>query len=160
MWKIPRKIIITSGVGEGGTALNAFDKALLDAGIGDLNLIRVTSVVPARARILRLKETGPLQIAPGTLVPAVYTFITSDNIGKTIGSAIAVGKPFVSERSGMIFEVSLVGSLDAARDIAERMVRESFQARGLEVGSITTEGSELVVSNGIGCVLSVVLMLP
>ena len=160
MWETPRKVVIASGVGEGSTPLNAFDRALLNAGIGNLNLIRVTSVVPAGARIFKLEKIGPLKLAPGTLVPAVYTYITSNTIGEKIASAIAVGKPHNKEKNGMIFEVSLVGDLGTARDIAERMVRESFESRGLEVDDIVTEGSELVVSSGIGCVISAVLLLP
>ena len=160
MWKIPRRVVIASGVGEGSTPLNAFDKALLAAGIGNLNLIRVTSVVPAGAKILKLKKIGLLNIALGTLVPTVYTYITSNNVGETIASAIAVGKPCDKEKTGMVFEVSLVGDLGTACDIAERMVKESFEMRNLEIDSIVTEGSELVVSNGIGCVVSAALMLP
>ena len=38
------KIAIVSGKDEGPTRLNAFDNALADAGIGDVNLIKVSSM--------------------------------------------------------------------------------------------------------------------
>ena len=38
------KIAIVSGKDEGPTKLNAFDNALSDAGIGDVNLIKVSSM--------------------------------------------------------------------------------------------------------------------
>ena len=41
------KIAITSGKSEGPSKLNAFDNSLLDAGIGDVNLIKVSSIIPA-----------------------------------------------------------------------------------------------------------------
>ncbi len=41
------KVSITSGRAEGPTKLNAFDNALLDAKIGDVNLIKVSSILPS-----------------------------------------------------------------------------------------------------------------
>ena len=40
----------TAGHAEGGTTLNAFDNALLAAGIGNINLIKVSSILPPRSR--------------------------------------------------------------------------------------------------------------
>ena len=48
------KVSITSGKAEGPTILNAFDNALLDAGIGDVNLIKVSSILPTGAEIVEL----------------------------------------------------------------------------------------------------------
>ena len=41
-----RKICIIDGIGTGATAMSAFDAALWSAGIGDLNLIVLSSVIP------------------------------------------------------------------------------------------------------------------
>jgi len=48
------KVSITSGRSEGPTRLNAFDNALLDAGIGDVNLITVSSILPKDTEIVEL----------------------------------------------------------------------------------------------------------
>lgn len=40
------KISIVNGSGEGSTELSAFDSALMDAGIANLNLIYLSSVIP------------------------------------------------------------------------------------------------------------------
>jgi arginine decarboxylase len=48
-------IRVTKGIGEGSTELAAFDAALFDAGIANYNLIRLSSVIPDGARILREK---------------------------------------------------------------------------------------------------------
>ena len=50
--ELPSKVILTSGVGIGATKLNAFDNALLNAGIGNFNLSPVSSVIPPKAKII------------------------------------------------------------------------------------------------------------
>ena len=51
------KVAITSGKAEGPSKLNAFDNALLDAGIGDVNLIKVSSILPKNT--LSIKTITP-----------------------------------------------------------------------------------------------------
>ena len=46
MIPIPTKFSLVVGHGEGDKKLTAFDAALLDAGIGNMNLLRVSSVLP------------------------------------------------------------------------------------------------------------------
>ena len=48
------KIAIVSGKDEGPTKLNAFDNALSDAGIGDVNLIKVSSMLGEKTEIENL----------------------------------------------------------------------------------------------------------
>ena len=68
-WSTPDCIWPTSGHAEGITELNAFDNALLNAGIGNLNLIKLSSIVPANVEILN----GRPDIEAGALVPTVFT---------------------------------------------------------------------------------------
>jgi arginine decarboxylase len=160
MWEKPSKVILTGGVGTGNTLLNAFDKALLDAGIGNLNLIKASSVIPAGAKVSKLRKDEPLEVAHGTFVPVVYTYITSDTVGERIASAIAVGKPHSRKKHGMIFEASIVNVVNEAYDIVIQMMREAFEARGMEIKDIIIEGSELVVNSDIGCVVTAAVFLP
>ncbi len=53
------RILITSGVGEGKTELSAFDKALEEAGISNLNLIKLSSIIPKEAVIFEEKPNIP-----------------------------------------------------------------------------------------------------
>jgi arginine decarboxylase len=46
-----RTITLTSAVGNGATALSAFDAALDNAGIGNFNLLQLSSVIPAGSSI-------------------------------------------------------------------------------------------------------------
>ena len=66
-WKQVTKAAVTAGTAEGGTPLNAFDNALLAAGIGNVNLIKVSSIVPPEVDIVDLPP-----IKPGALVPTAY----------------------------------------------------------------------------------------
>ena len=52
-WPTPNRLWLASGGAEGTTELNAFDNALLAGGIGNLNLIKVSSVVPQGAEFLQ-----------------------------------------------------------------------------------------------------------
>lgn len=56
------EIHVAAGVGRGPTELSAFDAALADAGVGDYNLVTVSSVVPADGTVRvvdRVPESGP-----------------------------------------------------------------------------------------------------
>jgi len=50
--ELPTRIILTSGIRIGSTKLNAFDNALLNAGIGNFNLLSVSSIIPPKAKIV------------------------------------------------------------------------------------------------------------
>ena len=44
---------------EGGTSLNAFDNALLAAGLGDINLVKVSSIMPPKVEMIPLPRLKP-----------------------------------------------------------------------------------------------------
>ena len=46
----------TSGHAEGGSSLNAFDNALLVAGIGNINLVKISSIVPPEVALVELPK--------------------------------------------------------------------------------------------------------
>ena len=48
-------IILTTGTGQGPTELSAFDSALNSAGISNLNLIHLSSVIPNNSKIIGKK---------------------------------------------------------------------------------------------------------
>jgi arginine decarboxylase len=52
-------IRVTSGTGEGPTALAAFDAALLDAGVANYNLILLSSVIPGGSVVRRADYVTP-----------------------------------------------------------------------------------------------------
>src|SRR5262249_17098555 len=58
-WKPVTKAATTSGSAEGTTELNAFDNALLAAGIGNINLVKVSSILPPNTEIVDLPRRRP-----------------------------------------------------------------------------------------------------
>ena len=72
----------TAGHAEGGTTLNAFDNALLAAGIGNINLIKVSSILPPEVPVIELPK-----IKPGAIVPTAYAAMTSETPGETVAAA-------------------------------------------------------------------------
>lgn len=77
-----------SGSAEGFTPLNAFDAALINAGIGDINLVKVSSIIPPGCR-----EIEPRDLPRGAIIPVAYSFIVSDIPGEGISAAVAVALP-------------------------------------------------------------------
>ncbi len=150
VWPTPNALWVTAGAAEGSTELNAFDNALLAAGIGDLNLIKVSSVVPAGARVL----DGSPEIAPGSLVPTVYSEVHSDTAGETICAALGIG--IGKDSHGMIFEHHAT-----SRDVAERvvagMVEEGFARRGLPLERLIVRVAEHRVER-VGCAVAAVVL--
>ena len=125
MYEQPKLVCLASGAAEGDSELTAFDNALRKAGIGDVNLIRVSSIVPPGARI------APLPDLPfGALTPAAYAKVTSTKPGQTIAACIGVGW---TERGGVLMEAS--GHDETQEEIEKRttlMVEEGMRVRNLE----------------------------
>ena len=149
-WPAPNVLWVTSGAAEGPTELNAFDNALVAAGIGNLNLIKVSSIVPPEARMM---ESRPV-IPEGSLVPAVYAVRHSDTAGESVCAALGIG---IGRNShGMIFEHSAT-----SREVAERvvtgMVEEGFARRGLPLERLIVRVAEHRVER-VGCAVAAVVL--
>lgn len=126
------KVAITSGAAEGPTRLNAFDNALLEAGIGDVNLIRVSSILPRDTRIVELPE-----LEPGSMVNCVLSRKISDRRGDLISAAIAAA---TSGDFGCVVENSGVNrDPEDVRREAVSMVEYMMSVRGLEIKELIVE---------------------
>ncbi|MGH7752583.1 MAG: pyruvoyl-dependent arginine decarboxylase [Gemmatimonadales bacterium] len=152
MWELPKAASLVAGAGEGRSELNAFDRALMDAGIANLNFIRVTSIFPPGARIIPLPR-----LFPGMLTPAVYASIISHTSGERIAAALGIG---VSRNSyGVIMEHSHTGSAENAEAVVRRMVEDAFAQRDLQLEQIHVAAREHLVER-VGCVVAAALLWP
>jgi arginine decarboxylase len=146
----PNAIWASAGAAEGDTELNAFDNALLAARVGNLNLIRVSSVLPKDALVL----DEPPQITAGALVPTVYAVQVSGQPGQTVAAAVGIG---VGEEShGMIFE-SHGGSRHEVEAAVRQMVAEGFARRELRLKEVIVRSIEHKVER-IGCAVAAVVL--
>ena len=88
------KINIVKGVGTGPTELSAFDSALIEAGIGNQNLIYLSSVIPPGSEIVFAKPS----FEPKDFGSKLYVVISEDRTS-TPGHEIWVGIGWVQEAS-------------------------------------------------------------
>lgn len=121
----PTRYTLVTGSGIGATRLNSFDRALLAAGIGNLNLIKVSSILPPGTAFVQ-----SMDIPAGSLTPIAYGALISDEPDSLIAASIGVG---VGEHHGMIMEYSSRCSREEADATVRRMVEESFRDRGLHL---------------------------
>ncbi len=152
MWQVPKAISVVAGSGEGRTELTAFDRALMDAGIANMNFLRVTSILPAGAEVISVRK-----FIPGTLIPAVYARIASHTPGERIAAAIGVG--VCRGDHGVVMEHTVVGTARDAEVAVRAMVEEAMAFRELRVDDIIV-GCKAHVVQRVGCAVAAVVFWP
>jgi arginine decarboxylase len=153
IWKKITKVAATSGSAEGGTPLNAFDNALLAAGIGNVNLVKVSSIVPPDVDIVALP-----QIKPGAIVPTAYAAVTSEVPGETIAAAVGYALPEDRTKVGVIMEYHDRVDRRTAEDAVRAMLREALAVRGERIRDLQVVGVQHRVGQ-VGCALAAVALL-
>jgi arginine decarboxylase len=143
----------TAGHAEGGTALNAFDNALLAAGIGNINLLKVSSILPPEVPVVELPK-----IKPGALVPTAYAAVTSETPGETVAAAVGYAVPDDAAKNGVIMEFHGVASRDEAERQILAMLDEAFRVRGETIAERRVVAVEHRVER-IGCALAAITLL-
>ncbi|HEU5323531.1 MAG TPA: arginine decarboxylase, pyruvoyl-dependent [Methylomirabilota bacterium] len=143
----------TAGHAEGGTALNAFDNALLAAGIGNINLIKVSSILPPDVPVIELPK-----IKPGALVPTAYAAMTSETPGQTVAAAVGYAVPDDPAKNGVIMEYHGVASRAEAERQIHAMLDEAFRVRGEAIHERRVVAAEHTVER-IGCALAAITLL-
>ncbi len=143
----------TAGHAEGGTTLNAFDNALLAAGIGNINLIKVSSILPPDVPVLELPK-----IKLGALVPTAYAAVTSDVPGETVAAAVGYAVPDDPAKNGVIMEFHGAVSREEAERAICAMLDEAFRIRGESIHEMKVFSAEHTVER-IGCALAAITLL-
>ncbi len=148
---IPKKVYVTAVASEGETELNAFDNCLLKIGIGDVSLVKVTSILPEDIEIVE----EPIELPAGANIPAIYTYKVSSKPGERIAAAIALGK--TKGGPTLVAEYSSVGisSEEAEKEASKRLMLMA-KARNLELLSTEVYSVDHIVEK-IGCALAVVV---
>lgn len=146
----PERFMIVAATAEADHALTAFDAALLKAGIGNVNLVRLSSILPPGC-----KEENNINFPPGAFVPTAYGAICSETKGELISAAVGIG--FSEDSFGVIMEHSGNCGAEAAKIKVGEMIRESFANRGLELKDIKIKSVELRVEKAGAAVAAVAL---
>ena len=150
--KTPTTYFLVSGASEGYTSLNAFDAALLNAGIGNTNLIKITSIIPPHC-----KEIKPIGLPQGAIIPTAYASISSDIPGEIISAAVAVALPKDDDQPGLIMEYSARGHSKEIELIAKNMASEGMKKRQQEMKEIKSISAEYQVKK-IGAAFAGVIL--
>ena len=143
--------MIVAAASEGGHTLTAFDNCLLKAGIGNVNLIRLSSILPPGCR----EEENGIDFPPGAFVPTAFGAASSDVQGELIAAAVGIG--FSEDTFGVIMEHAGSCSAEAASAKVEDMIKEAFANRGLKLKDIKIKSAEHRVERAGAVVAAVTL---
>ncbi|MCL5673177.1 MAG: arginine decarboxylase, pyruvoyl-dependent [Deltaproteobacteria bacterium] len=135
---------MVSGDSEGISKLNAFDIAILNAGVGNTNLIKLSSILPSNAKFM-----SKINYSRGSLVPIAYGSIVSDKKNEIIAASVAIA---ITEEDGfgVIMEYSGICSADEAKAIVSKMAEDAIKYRKMVLKEIKSIAIEHKVEN-IGC---------
>ncbi|MEW5919496.1 MAG: arginine decarboxylase, pyruvoyl-dependent [Bacillota bacterium] len=143
----PEQFIIVAATAEGRYGLTAFDAALLKAGIGDVNLVRLSSILPPGCR-----EANCIEFPRGAFVPTAYGAYCSEQAGELIAAAIGIG--FAPDGSGVIMEHAGTCSAAEAHRKVEQMLEEAFANRNRELQKVQVKSVEHRVEERAGAVFA------
>ena len=120
------KVSLTKGASEGPTKLNAFDNALLEAKIGNVNLIAVSSMLPPNTQLVEMPE-----LEPGEMTNCVLSHQYSENPGDEITAIISYCQ---AEEMGCVIEASGINrSLKELKEEAKFMAEYMMEKRELDI---------------------------
>ena len=136
----PNIFCLVKGAGEGRMLLNAFDQALLAAGVGDTNIVRMSSIVPPGAT-----ERDRIDLPKGGLIPTAYAHIDSDLPGEIISAAVAVALPEDRSEAGVIMEYEAKAPLHVVEEKVRQMAEDAFAYRNRKIREIKSIGVEHTV---------------
>lgn len=146
---MPKEFFVTSGKAVSPVSeLNAFDKALKDAGIAQCNIVPVSSILPPNC-----KETNRKKLPIGQI-----TFCVLAKMIGSEGSLIGAGIAYAWEKEGQYGIVAEAhGHTDskALKEILEWKIMEMSRIRGIEIGEIKYRMEILrVPMDNYGCVIA------
>ena len=138
----PTRFYLLSGQGFGNTKLNSIDSALISSGIGNCNLVRISSILPPGCLYER-----KIEFKLGEFIPIVYSILVTDKQNVEIATAVGVGIPINPKFNGIIMEYSLLGSSKEAKKMVESMIEEGMERRGYSIKEIITTSNQSHLEN-------------
>jgi len=153
---LPKRAYIARGSGISDVSeLNAFDKALLDAGVGNASLVKCTSILPPGIRIEdRMRET-----VNGEILFSIYARGCAYNDGEDDMEVFAGLGIAITEEMGLVAELeSEVGEGSIEEKLSD-LLREMAESRGLKIDKISTVIERCVIPpKKYGCAVAMVIM--
>ena len=151
---VPKQMFFTKGVGKHRHNLQSFEAALRHAGVARFNLVRVSSILPPRCKIVS-RSRGLSRLEPGAIIYCVIAESRTDEPNRLTCAGIGLALPADETQYGYISEHHGYGlterkCADLVEDMAASMLattqgieldpdkayderRETYRAKGLVV---------------------------
>jgi len=123
---VPKKVFFTKGVGRHKDELQSFELALRNAGIEKSNLVKISSIIPPKCKIIS-KEKGIKALKPGEITFVVLSRNKTNEPNRLVGASVGVAIPKEREFYGYISEHHCFGEAskkigDYTEDLAATML--------------------------------------
>lgn len=149
---IPNKFYLVAGDADADHPLNAFDGALISAGVGNTNLMKMSSILPPNCT--RIK---PIKLPLGALIPIAYGSKVSSVADEVVAAGVAVAIPKNKNQNGLIMEYSARGHKEEVEKIVRGMAEEGMRRRKYAVKEILSIAIEHKVKKHGAAFAAVVL---
>lgn len=124
---VPSRVFFTKGVGKHRNRLQSFELALRQAGIEKGNLVRVSSILPPKCRIVP-RTKGLEELDPGQITFVVLAEASTNEPSRLVGAGIGLAQParggeqygYISEHHGYGMTEKNLG--DFVEDMAATML--------------------------------------
>ncbi len=135
---VPRQVFFTKGVGKHRNRLQSFELALRTAGIEKGNLVRVSSILPPKCKIVS-RGKGLEKLQAGQITFVVLAEASTNEPSRLVGAGIGLAQPAKGEQYGYISEHHGFGMTedrlgDFVEDMAATMLATTL---GIEFDSET-----------------------
>ena len=100
---VPQGVFFTKGAGKHRNRLQSFELALRKAGIEACNLVRVSSILPPRCKIIP-RTRGLKQLQPGQITFVVLAEASTNEPSRLVGSGVGLAQPADRNQYGYISE--------------------------------------------------------
>ena len=151
---IPKEFFVTSGKAISPVSqLNAFDRALKNAGIAQCNLVQVSSILPPRCKEGKLRK-----MPAGSIIHTVMA-----RMDGTEGMTISAGTAWAWEKNGKYGLVAEAhGQMDqkSLKATLEWKIKEMAKTRETEIGEVSYRTEVLSVPlENYGCVIAALIYI-
>jgi arginine decarboxylase len=123
---VPKEAFLTNGVGRHKEKLQSFEMALRDAGIAQLNLVRVSSIFPPHCKLIS-KPKGLKKLKAGGITFCVISDCATNEPHRLIAASVGLAVPKDPNHYGYLSEHHAYGQPDDlageyAEDLAASML--------------------------------------
>lgn len=144
---------VGAGIGVSMYSLNAFDNALINAGVGDFNLIRLSSILPPNS-----SQKDSISLLKGSYLHTAYSSLTSSNNKQIISSGIGFALPKDLSLPGVIMECSCQDKKNVAEKQINEMLKIAMSTRHINDYIIELFSVEAIVTDLYTCTFACISM--